>query len=348
MSFNILRTKKINSRIKITQAAEHNFRLRLQHNIDPSRTKFNRVVVNSLGVDEKIANDFQNKLSDFYSSLGIKERADNVLMMEFVVSASPDFFTGKKESEILEWVNHQVDFMKKEFGDQLKLAIYHRDEKSPHIHFMIGTEMKSVKKYKNQKGEFHKETWSLNAKRYNPEFLSALHDRHAEWNKKYGLKRGVKGSAKKNNTVKQFYSALAKALNTNFSNEINPILAELKKESFLGRVPLKSVLEKFSPMLNKLLLQDKVLETNKQLTTEQLVRVFDEVSKEREKIKELKPIYKDAINSKIADSKLIADQQTKIESLEIENSELKRKFQVLETSKPMPVINTSANKLKNR
>ncbi|GKT20098.1 hypothetical protein AVHY2522_24785 [Acidovorax sp. SUPP2522] len=82
----ILRTAKIKSRVKITQAVEHNLRLRFQENINKKLTPTNKVIFNSLKANVADATDLQKKLSSHYEGLGIKERADNVLMMEFVVS----------------------------------------------------------------------------------------------------------------------------------------------------------------------------------------------------------------------------------------------------------------------
>ena len=42
MHNNILRTEKVKSRGQITQAAEHNFRLRDQNNINKTRTHLNK------------------------------------------------------------------------------------------------------------------------------------------------------------------------------------------------------------------------------------------------------------------------------------------------------------------
>ena len=83
MSYCILRTEKVKTRQQITQAAEHNLRLRFQPNIDAKRTPRNQVLVNSLGASLNEAADLQKKLTEYYSGLGIKERKDNVLMLEF-------------------------------------------------------------------------------------------------------------------------------------------------------------------------------------------------------------------------------------------------------------------------
>lgn len=97
MNNNILRTAKVKSRGQITQASEHNFRLREQHNIDEKKSHQNKLLINSLGVDVSKASDLQERLTEHYNSLRIKERSDSVLMMEFVVSASPEWFVGKKQ-----------------------------------------------------------------------------------------------------------------------------------------------------------------------------------------------------------------------------------------------------------
>ena len=144
MQFNILRTKKIKDRLKITQAVEHNLRLRHQHNIKSARTKDNKILLNTLDADPTDASDFQTKLSEHYKSLDITEKSSNVLIMEFFASASPSFFKGKTYAEIHEWADHQVEFFKEKFGLQLKMAVLHMDESSPHLHFFISTEHKTV------------------------------------------------------------------------------------------------------------------------------------------------------------------------------------------------------------
>lgn len=210
--FCILRTKKIKTKVKINLAIAHNFRLRHQGNIDKSKTHLNVILINDFDANLSDRKDFQCKLQEYYDSLKIKQKIDNVLLMEFVVSASPEFFENQcnTEEKIAEWAKNQVEFFKNEYGSQLKLAVLHRDEKSPHIHFKISTELKSMKKYKNQLGEFHKETYSLNAKRYDPDYLIKLHDRFALANKKFGLIRGKRNSKKLHKPVKEYYNDLVK------------------------------------------------------------------------------------------------------------------------------------------
>lgn len=335
MNNNILRTEKVKSRGQITQACEHNFRLRDQHNIDEKRSHQNKILINSLQIDISKASDLQEKLTEHYNNLGIKERSDSVLMMEFVVSASPEWFVGKKTSEVLNWANHQTDFFKCKFGDQLKIGVLHLDEKTPHIHFMIGTEMNSVKRYKNQKGEFFKETWSLNAKRYDREFLVNLHTEHAEHNKKFGLKRGVKGSMRKHTELKEFYALVNKAMSADYQKQIEKTIQGLETGLLSGKVAIEEVREKFAPMMNKVLKQNKALRekfsVDIKLWAEKLSKKEDELDRikadlveKEEKLKARRDVYVSAINRAATDATLIKELDNEVSQLKAEVSKYRK------------------------
>jgi len=329
MNNNILRTGKVKTRMDITQAVEHILRLRMQANIDASKSNQNCVLVNSLNADLDKASSLQEKLSEHYDSLGIKEKQDNVLMMEFIVSASPEFFEKMEPSKIKEWAEHQVKFFKSEFGEQLKIAVLHLDEKTPHLHFMIGTELESVKKYKNQKGEFFKKSWSLNAKRYDPQFLVGLHDRHANWNKKYKLQRGVKGSLRRHKSLKEFYKVVDKALNADYSNKIESVIDSLETTFLSKKVSVQEVRNKFKPVINSLLKQNKALKEKvavdiKKWATD-LSDVQAKLKLEREELKQKREVYADAINRVSVDTKLIQELNTENKYLKNELRKYKPK-----------------------
>ncbi len=349
MHNNILRTEKVKSRSQITQAAEHNFRLRGQNNIDEARTPLNKILVNSLNVDVTKASDLQEKLSAFYGGLGVKERSDNVLMMEFVVSASPEFFEKKTSTQVETWAKHQVDFFQEKFPGQVKIAVLHLDEKTPHLHFMIGTELESVKKYKNQKGEFFKKSWSLNADRYNPKFLVDLHTEHAKHNEKFGLKRGVKGSMRNHTSLKEFYKIVDKALKADYGKQIEKSIQSLEIGLLSGKVSLEEVREKFAPMMNKVLKQNKVLREKFTMDikgwAEKLSQKDDELDKKElelkeseEKLKARRDAYVDAINRVVSDSELIKELQAENKALANEVDKYKPvvKAKVETTFKPKP------------
>ena len=326
MHNNILRTQKVKSRGQITQAAEHNFRLRAQNNIDEARTSLNKIMVNSLSVDITKANNLQEKLTVFYQGLGIKERSDNVLMMEFIVSASPEFFENKSPAQVEAWAKHQVDFFKKKFPGQVKIAVLHLDEKTPHLHFMIGTELESVKKYKNQKGEFFKKSWSLNAFRYNKQFLIDLHTEHAKHNEKFGLKRGVKGSMRNHTSLKEFYKIVDKALKADYGKQIEKSIQALETGLLFGKVSIEEVREKFKPTINGILKQNKVLKEKFALDVkkwaEDLAKKESELDEALKDTLARKALYIEAINEKRHDTNLLFEQQAEINELRAEVKKL--------------------------
>ena len=66
---------------------------------------------------------------------GCKARKDSVRMVETLVTASPEFFAGKKPREVREFFEHALEFLKtKQAEETIVSAVVHVDEKTPHIH----------------------------------------------------------------------------------------------------------------------------------------------------------------------------------------------------------------------
>ena len=62
-------------------------------------------------------------------------RSDSVRVVETLITASPEFFAGKKKTEIRDFFRHAMDFLKRELGeDRIISAVVHMDEKTPHMH----------------------------------------------------------------------------------------------------------------------------------------------------------------------------------------------------------------------
>lgn len=330
----ILRAKKLKSLAQITNAAKHNLRLRSQSNIDCSKSKSNKILFNPFAIDPLSSTSFQENLSKFYTELGIKIKADNVLLYEFVATASPKFFENKSNQEIDKWANDQVAFIRHEFGAQLKFAILHLDEKTPHLHFFVSTELKSVKKYKNRYGENFQENWSLNSKRYDPEFLTQLQTRFALANKKWGLRRGVIGSKRRNVPLKDFYNLVDKVMNTSYKKQIDQLIDNIEL-SIGERMSINAIREKIriqlSPYMNGLLKQQKalkeVLKIDFQKLQKDLLQDRAALKKSQEEVEEKQIVYKAAINGRFLDIQAneILMQQNLVLASEVER--LKNKYE---------------------
>ena len=267
MSFVIGRigNKKFHSLNEISSAVNHNLRLHLTHSLNEriyqDKTHNNRVLINSFNCDLKNGSSFQNKLMNFYNSKNIKIKENNVLMLEFIISASPEFFENISKKVYEDWINTQLEFIKNQFGDNAKLVVLHEDESSPHFHIFLSTDQTSIKKYKNQKGEFFKETTSLNAKRFNPDYLSQFQDNLAKANEKFKLARGIVNSDREHESIKDFNKRVKKILSKDYEKEIENQLNTLieKNQQEIGLFNKKKVLttsfvkKVFKPFLNRVL-----------------------------------------------------------------------------------------------
>lgn len=181
---------------------------------------------------------------------------------------------------------------------------------------MIGTELESVKKYKNQKGEFFKKSWSLNANRYNPQFLVDLHTEHAKHNEKFGLKRGVKGSMRNHTSLKEFYKIVDKALKADYGKQIEKSIQSLETGLLSGKVSIEEVREKFKPTINGILKQNKVLKEKFALDVkkwaEDLAKKEAELDEALVNVYARKSLYIEAINEKQLDAQLLQEQSQEI------------------------------------
>lgn len=118
--------------------------------------------------------------------------------MEFVLTASPEFFDNCSDEELEQWKKDQIIFAKEKFKGRLVAIDYHNDELSPHFHVTTIPAVKVKKKNrqgKKQKARGEKPTYTTVKKLsqstlYTPATLEKLCTEYAEHNAKYGLKRG--------------------------------------------------------------------------------------------------------------------------------------------------------------
>ena len=66
---------------------------------------------------------------------GCRTRSDSVRVVEALVTASPEFFKGKKGAEVKEYFDYALDFIKAHQNEKTIIsAVVHMDEKTPHMH----------------------------------------------------------------------------------------------------------------------------------------------------------------------------------------------------------------------
>ena len=69
------------------------------------------------------------------AAAGCRTRSDSVRVVEALITASPEFFKGKKRAEIKEFFNDALEFIRQNQSPETIIsAVVHMDEKTPHMH----------------------------------------------------------------------------------------------------------------------------------------------------------------------------------------------------------------------
>lgn len=96
--------------------------------IDPSRTRLNFHLIKP---ERKYRAESECQIAE----AGCRTRSDSVRVVEALITATPEFFKGKKRAEIREFFNEALEFIKQNQAPETIIsAVVHLDEKSPHMH----------------------------------------------------------------------------------------------------------------------------------------------------------------------------------------------------------------------
>lgn len=96
--------------------------------IDPTRTHLNFHLI-------KPERRYRAECEKQIAEAGCRTRSDSVRVVEALITATPEFFKGKKRAEIKEFFNEALDFIKQNQSPETIIsAVVHLDEKSPHMH----------------------------------------------------------------------------------------------------------------------------------------------------------------------------------------------------------------------
>ena len=117
---------------EISHIESHNERTKEKYasnpDIDTSRSHLNFHLVSP---ERKYRAEAEKQIA----AAGCRTRSDSVRVVEALVTASPEFFKGKKKAEVRAYFNEALDFMQKhQSKDTIISAVVHMDEKTPHMH----------------------------------------------------------------------------------------------------------------------------------------------------------------------------------------------------------------------
>lgn len=96
--------------------------------INTERRKYNFHIV-------KPTKSYLQETNGRIEAAGCKTRKDSVRFVDTLITASPEFFKGKKRDEVKVFFQTAVDFLSRKIGnDNIFAATVHMDEKTPHMH----------------------------------------------------------------------------------------------------------------------------------------------------------------------------------------------------------------------
>lgn len=190
----IIRTKKHNSVGGLKSRQTHTYRTRDTPNADPKKAGLNRLLFGHT----EYAQIAQKILDEYAQKHKIRENA--VVAIEYLLSASPEFFehgaTYENSEKLRDWCTAQIDFLKEKHGERNILCMYlHMDEKTPHIEAYVVPI--------DHRGKLNCRGFLGGSKK-----MTELQTDYANAMGKFGLTRGVQGSPATHTTVKQFYALI--------------------------------------------------------------------------------------------------------------------------------------------
>ena len=105
---------------------------------------------------------------------GCKARKDSVRMVETLITASPEFFAGKKPGEVRAFFEYALEFLKtKQAAETIVSAVVHVDEKTPHMHLCFvpitadgRLSAKDIVGNRKKLTQWQDEYWSYMVKKY--------------------------------------------------------------------------------------------------------------------------------------------------------------------------------------
>ena len=191
MTYAILRTKKLKSFGAVARSARHTFREQPTPNADPELTRFNK------GTGAKSTSKLVEALK---KGLPDKLRAQSVLCIEYMITASPEAFQrhgGTLNDMGNGYFNDALKWLRERHGQKNVITTaVHLDERTPHLVAYVIPRTKDGR---------------LSCRDFlgGPAMMKAMQTNFYETcGKPHGLERGIEGSKAEHQKLKQFYGAL--------------------------------------------------------------------------------------------------------------------------------------------
>jgi len=186
MAYAILRTQKLKHLASVRRSLSHSFRAQDTPNADPSRTPDN-THIGASGVADGMAK--------IEAMLPEKRRKDAVLVVEYLVTASPEALASRSRADQDAYLQDALAWLKARHGaENVVYAGIHRDETTPHLYAYVVP--------LDEKGKLNAKKWLGGAKalgQMQTDFANQVGAKH-------GLERGVENSKAKHQAIRDWYS----------------------------------------------------------------------------------------------------------------------------------------------
>ena len=186
-AYAIMRCKKLAKMGNVAASLKHAYRERETPNADASRTPDN---------EHRAASSTDEAMGRIRELLPDKRRKDAVLAVEYVMTASPEWWKQASQEQQAAFFDQAHKWLADKYGaDRIVTASIHRDETSPHMTaFVVPLTQDgrlSAKEFIGNKAQMQADQTT---------FAAAVRD--------LGLQRGIEGSKARHQTIRAFYEAL--------------------------------------------------------------------------------------------------------------------------------------------
>ena len=214
MAFAIMRAKKLNGMGAVAASLQHCYRDRDTPNADQTRTPDN---------DHRAATSTDQAMGRLRELLPEKRRKDAVLAVEYVMTASPEWWTKATSEQQADFFDQAHKWLADKYGaDRIITASVHRDETSPHLSaFVVPL---------TQDGR-------LSAKDFigNRAKMTAEQTSFAKAVQHLGLERGIERSRATHTSIKQHYAAIERGTASSVTITPETIEPKVLKEGFFTK-----------------------------------------------------------------------------------------------------------------
>ncbi|NNA28270.1 plasmid recombination enzyme [Pseudomonas lundensis] len=191
MAYAIMRAKKLANMGSVAASMQHCYRERETHNADQERTPDNQHL-GAKSTDEAMGN--------LRALLPEKRRKDAVLAVEYVMTASPEWFAQATPEQEKALFQRSLQWLADKYGaDRIVTASIHRDEATPHLSAFVVPLTQDKR---------------LSAKEFigSREKMRADQSTYAACVADLGLERGIEGSKATHQTIQQHYAAVQRGV----------------------------------------------------------------------------------------------------------------------------------------